>query len=171
MARRYYRRRTYAVRPKKKWSSHIKTWQSSALTSNPATVDLVINGSDGSTPTPSIVKAGNFKVTLDMYATYNNAVTVNLSCNAYFLFVPEGVSISRTLITNHPEYILGAKTIGSTYATNTTVVSLETLNLSTRMKRNLNSGDRIVLVMEMVGDVVPNSVTISGLVRYWTCAN
>lgn len=170
MPRRYYYRRSRTAKPKRKWASHIKTWSGNSITTNPATVELVEN-STMNAPTPTIIKTGNFKVSLDMYATYNVAQTVNLGCNAYILFVPQGVSVSGTLITNHPEWILAAKSIGSTYATDTTKVSLETLNMSSRMKRNLNSGDKVVLYLQMIGDVVPNGIMVNGLVRYWTCAN
>ena len=74
MGRRYYRKRTVVVRPKKKWASNISS--DSILVNAPDKVpwkSIVENTSQSSVPTPTILKVGNFKCSMDVSVGYSAA--------------------------------------------------------------------------------------------------
>lgn len=179
MARYYRRRYTRVVKPKKRWASNIATYSDTPAILNQqgfGYTTLVSNSVQSSSPTPSIVKTGNFKVSIDSYLQYGGGQVAGTAVVQFFVvYVPEGWSTSNlnNLVSAHPEWILGSKTVGSSYTTGT-FLSLETINLSTRLKRNLNSGDAIFLLFQIDPTLVSGSNTalkLSGHVRYWTCAN
>lgn len=175
MPRRVYTKRTVVVRPKKRWASIMKMSNSSpaALTSGTTVKvfqhDLVINSADNATPTPIIIKTGNFKLT----GTLNTDITeanINKLYNvsAYLMYCPQGYSYvdDVSAVTNHPEYIMGRTQFRYVPGQNTTC------SLSSRMKRNLNSGDKVCLVV-----VVNKETSLTGQLlmwlnwQYYTCAN
>lgn len=175
---RYYRRRyrTIVRAPKKKWASNI---QNIAMTTVGSTLlqfgtqDLVINTTETSTPTPVIIKTGNIKVQGDYYFRLNSSSSVQLAL--YVVFVPQGVpvtsaTLANDLITNHPEWIMAWKYVGNDYGTTTAEVNSDRFSFSSRLKRNLNSGDTIKLIAIATGGDL-NDVKVRGMVQYWTCAN
>lgn len=174
---RYYRRRyTRVVRPKKKWASNIATWTNESVSGVPA-VSLVSNSVQSGTPTPTILKVGNFKVSVDLTFTTGQTVATGYipAVIAYILYVPEGWAVDAStafnnLIRTHPEWIMATKTMGANSRVDS-VFPVDTLNLSTRLKRNLNSGDRIYLYFNFNTSAIISSVSITGTCRYWTCAN
>lgn len=147
MARRRYYRRYVRVAPKKRWASNIL--QGSLSTSN---FGVICENSAGTaTPTPVIVKCGNFKVQGDvMYNTQGGSSNTLANLNFFLLFVPEGITPSDALIGTHPEWIMGWKTIdvGVIRSTSETAVAAATFSMSSRLKRNLNSGDKIVAILQ-----------------------
>lgn len=184
MPRRYYRR-TRVVRPKKKWASGIKTinYSISPNSEDPAGkipwTTLVSNSLQTAAPTPTIVKAGNFKVNADINLTLNASTTSTLHLVAFVVFMPEGISPSDNqtfgnLIVAHPEYIMAWKQIDSERVQSTqgiTLYNTQRVTFSSRLKRNLNSGDSIVF------GVLDQSTQSVGVIRvaltcqYWTCSN
>lgn len=169
---RYYRRRyTRVVRPKKKWASCIAIWKGFSLT-NPFVSTLAANNVQSGTPTPGILKVGNFKVSADMMARFSENINTSLVATIYILFVPEGIEDAQVpnLPTQHPEYIMATKVSGGDIQQGA-IFSLDTVNVSSRMKRNLNSGDRIVLFMDFSSTTAPQNVFLTGNVRYWCCSN
>ena len=88
MARYYRRRYTRVVRPKKKWASCIDVWRSRSITSTPFVIDLATNSAQSASPTPSILKVGNFKVTADIIARFSTSTSISLIGTLYILFVP-----------------------------------------------------------------------------------
>lgn len=189
MARRYYRR-TRVVRPKKKWCSNMRTFtpfEPNQFILRPqdnsawgfAVSPLVINNSETSTPSPTVIKAGNFKVQGDFYATIPATTSAYLGIRLYVMFVPEGISFPDGATTveyveKHPEYILAGKVLD---AGSTSVAGHNAFSFSSRMKRNLNSGDRIALI----GLAQDGSASSTGTphpllgfnmqVQFWTCSN
>lgn len=176
MARYYRRRYTRVVKPKKRWASNIATYSNTAAIMDSDGIGfttLVTNSIQGSSPTPSIVKAGNFKISIDSYLNFGSAVQGNAVVQFFIVYVPEGwgTSALANLISSHPEWILASKTVGSSVALKSTL-DLETINLSTRLKRNLNSGDAILLVFQADPSLAAGAtLNMTGHVRYWTCAN
>lgn len=169
---RYYRRRyTRVIKPKKKWASCIATWNRTDVV-NPYVTTLATNSVQSGTPTPSILKVGNFKITADLIANFGETGSANIIATIYILFVPEGIIDSqiKNIPTQHPEYIMATKVSGSSFQTGSSF-ALDTVNVSTRLKRNLNSGDRVVMFIDFASTMYPTSVTISGNVRYWACSN
>lgn len=175
MPRRYYTKRTVVVRPKKKWASIMKSnsFTPAALTSGSsvkvAQYDLVINSADSATPTPIIVKTGNFKV----YGTLNTDITeANIqklwNVTGYIMYCPQGYTYTddMTAITNHPEYIMGRTTMKFVPGQNSS------FSISSRLKRNLNSGDSIKLLIAIHKDSSLTGTLNTYLnLQYYTCAN
>lgn len=168
MPRRRYYRRYVKVAPRKKWASCIL--QGSVTTSN---FGVICENSAGTaTPTPVIVKCGNFKVQGDVM--YNTTGTGSSNrpalLNFFLIFVPEGITPSDALIGSHPEWIIGWRTIdvGVIRSTSETAIACATFSFTSRLKRNLQSGDRIVALLQSNdSNLSANSVFTA---QYWTCS-
>ena len=151
--RRWYRRYPRVVAAKKKWATNIVTntlytqgSTTSGKTSN--AVPLVENTPQSATPTPSILKCGNFKVQGDcMFGDAGTTIVIppGIQVVLYVLYIPEGLSLTSLdlIVERHPEWIMGWKVIDAT-AGSSALANSTTFSFSTRLKRNLNSGDRVV---------------------------
>lgn len=178
MPRKYYSKRTRVIRPKKKWASNISLINESG-TGNGTVIDLCANSAPTSSPTPVILKTGNFKVRIDSQVTFGNSVEWWPSMSFYVMYLPEGMTVGSTpsasnilaYVQRHPEWILCSGIAGSNTLT-ATKFDLETVTFSSRLKRNLNSGDKIVLMCCSTDSTVQYSgIVLRGVVKYWTCAN
>ena len=173
MPRRVYSKRTIVVRPKKRWASIMKsTSYGTNLTSGQSNQvnshDLVVNSTDSATPTPIVVKTGNFK----LYGTTNTSIASTdiyklYNVTAYVMYCPQGYTYTTLLdITNHPEYIMGRSTFRFVPGENCSC------SLSSRLKRNLNSGDKVCLVLHTAKDsALTGTLNIYLNWQYYTCAN
>lgn len=177
MARRYYRRRTITRAPRKKWASNIVTF-TGAMTSNFFSHVLVTNAAQTASPTPVIVKVGNFKCQLDASYMYDAPSAANILCmTAYVMYVPEGISVTtnaaaQDLIAKHPEWIMGWRQFNTDGLQAAQTAHTNSVTFSSRLKRNLNSGDSVQLfVVPYVGASVGWSGAVTGTVQYWNCAN
>ena len=172
MARYYKYRRTYfkKVYPRKRWASCMKTGLmdvtiKSGNVSGTASADISKNSVDINIPNPVIVKFGRFKMKGDLRYSAS-AVRAVSSCMVYVMYVPEGVTLDQNFITQHPEYLLGW-----------TCLSLESggsFSLSSGLKRNLNSGDRITVFFYADTLVPPQEDVTFALyfhVQYWTTSS
>ena len=113
MARYYKYRKYYAKRvyPRKRWASNIKSDTvviplNTNATSAEDTVLLCQNSAQTSTPTPVILKFGRLKIKGDIRFSATNVAQFT-SVNVYVVFVPQGNTLNTTLISNHPEYVMG----------------------------------------------------------------
>lgn len=135
---------------------------------------LAISSTDTAVPTPGIIKTGRYKLEYELMLNLSNmAAGVRLPTNfmfsVYTIYVPQGWPIVQggtalnnvlrfnqftTLIQSHPEWILGYKTIsvpeewyrgdaGIAYGHFTSGRQV----LSSKLKRNLNSGDSVFCVL------------------------
>lgn len=157
--------------PKKRWASNIN--------SNNTTVNIPVghnggyntytictNSAQNATPTPVLVKFGRLKISGDLRITdANNAYSNYSSCILYAMFVPQGSELTIDLIQQHPEYLLGWTTIS--------MDSSNAFNLTSSLKRNLNSGDSIQLYfgVSINGNVVGDRMLSYNFfynVQYWT---
>ena len=165
--RRYYRRYTRVVTPKKKWASNIV--QDGITTSTSSTI--VQNSAQASLPTPVIVKCGNFRVQGDIAVTYTSGSSRIIPLNFFLLYVPEGVTPSDGLIGQHPEWIMAWTAIESPIALNASnnTVGGNKFSVTSRLKRNLNSGDRVVAILQSRDASVTAQAVFT--CQYWTCAN
>ena len=179
MARYRRYRRTIIRAPKKKWASNIANINTSTSPSSStnqfSAVQLVNNAVQTSNPTPVIVKTGNFKVQGDSYISASAAGVFSVSL--YVMYIPEGITIpdasaANSLIRAHPEWIMAWKFISSDYISTSGGGSSNsnTFSFSTRMKRNLNSGDSIYLLCLAAGTGL-NNAYLQGMCQFWTCAN
>lgn len=95
------------------------------------------------------------------------------------MFLPEGIAPADnqqfgTLITAHPEYILAWRQLDAEYVGVNQTPSqpaLQRITFSSRLKRNLNSGDSIVFGILDQSSIASSIKTVSLTCQYWTCSN
>lgn len=170
--RRYYRRYTRVVPAKKKWASNIITGTIGTAGSGEAdNLTLVANSSPTATPTPVIVKTGNFKIQGDAYLDVRTGGgNISVAARVFVLYTPEGVTSDfATVIGQHPEWIMGWTQLDLPITNAAAIAAGNRFTLSTRLKRNLNSGDKIRIVVIGGGD--NNKVVCQFTAQFFTCAN
>ena len=162
---RYYKyRRSYVKRvyPRKRWASNIVT-KNLLLSLNVGEktawsyVPLVSNSGQEDVPTPTLLKFGRCKIKGDI-RTDLTADRNYVSGIVYVVYVPEGFSNSPDIIKQHPEYIIGW-----------TQLSLDSGNaftFSSSLKRNLNSGDKIIILFTI--DSTNSTQTVRAFNFYFT---
>lgn len=199
MPRRYYSKRTRVVRPRKRWATNFATvgqpvTATMQLTAGQVHTEsysnvLVQNTAQSSNPTPVIVKAGNFKIKGDMKLSLtqtSGSIEFGLpsmtSCVIYILYVPEGLTATAALITSHPEWIMAWSPVDINMDEASTAGKTQNVNkfsFSSRLKRNLNSGDSIVCLLvlnfatpaDSGNHTVALNISPAILCQYWTCSN
>lgn len=169
MARTVARVRYVRKAPKKKWAPYLNSYtitdqqdQNNVVSVNRNTtvgfLQLIDNSNQLSTPTPTVTKVGNFKVHADAY--YKVASEVTVATQVYIVFVPElwldpGFTTAQKAIkmsqipTSHPEWILtmGPLQSETSYSgSGTILLNTTSKSFSSRMKRNLQSGDSIFIL-------------------------
>lgn len=139
--------------------------------------NLVINSAQVNTPTPTIIKAGNFKINADITLQYT-ATSYITHLVAVVVFLPEGLdpltnaALGATL-TAHPEYIMAWRQLDTNSISGSAIASsVQSVTFSSRLKRNLNSGDRIVFgILDQTPETTINAIRVAMTAQYWTCAN
>ena len=186
---RYYRRRytrTVVRAPKKKWASNFRDVnmevqnQTQLAADVYVTRDLAENKSETTSPTPVIIKTGNFKLQGDYYILNSGAPVDQYTVTGmlYIIYLPEGVSPvnpagAQQLVTNHPEWILGWRVIDFSVTTleQYQAQDVTKVSLTSRLKRNLNSGDKIVCLVLIQNMPSGCKFVSKGMCQFWTCAN
>lgn len=169
MARRYYKRRTVVVRPRKRWATNFKQGEISGTTDV-----LVSNASPTSSPTPVILKVGNFKIQGDLTYHFNlEGSSVAPRVTVVVFYLPQGIepgaSTANGILTSHPEWILAWKQLDCSGSATPGTVYGNSFSMSSRLKRNLNSGDRVCIgSVSDIGTVTPD---IKYSCQFWTSAN
>ena len=150
MARYYKYKRYYKpVYPRKRWASNIGNLTtriafSAGQTSSVGSTEICSNAAQTATPTPVLLKFGRCKIKIDLQPITMPATGANsLSMVAYLTFVPQGVNMGESqvaynLIKNHPEYVMAWQQVS--------LDSPVTMTISSKLKRNLNSGDGIYII-------------------------
>lgn len=198
MARYYRRRYTRVVKPKVKWASNISQIALPPPTTGASdtrygyVTPICANAGQVAVPIPTIVKCGNFKVQMDSVFESNDVGTM-INATAYIIYVPEGAGPVAAanppnpttleyfnwiegIVTKHPEWLLGCKMMGSDWVAQSRA-NYDRVQFSTRLKRNLNSGDAVCLAVTAqstrqgveAGKVV--GVQGHAMVQFWTRAN
>lgn len=183
MARYRRRYRTIVRAPKKKWASNMIgidmtiTNSEQVIAAGYDKVVIASNKTESTTPTPVVVKTGNFKVQGDMYYTGGSTQVIgHPSAILYIVFVPEGMEpqtgpAAVAIVGNHPEWILTWRLLESNYVGGAGIVDTNRFTLSSRLKRNLNSGDAVYAIV-LVNSLAPSQQChIQGACQFWTCAN
>lgn len=164
--RRFYRPFKRSYGSKKRWASNIK--QGTLVNSGQV---LVENSTGSSTPTPVILKAGNFKIQGDV-TIQSGPGTAVVHCDVFLIYAPEGISTSISDLHGsmlaHPEWVMGWTAL-DTPISSTGTVSGNKFSISSRLKRNLNSGDRIILFLDNRNTSF--NVQVDFTAQYFTCAN
>lgn len=180
MARYYRRRYTRVVKPKKKWATNLVALNPVATSSNNLSMMQYIicqNANPTATPTPVILKTGNFKVQVDAF--FNPSTNTAVEFSAYVMYVPEGMDFNtfsdvQAFIQKHPEWILCWKYASYDFVSGNGIGNIDSIKMSSRLKRNLNSGDKIVffgLAEAGSSQATFNVIGARGMVQYWTCSN
>lgn len=140
---------------------------------------LVSNSLQTATPTPVILKAGNFKIQGDFtVSTVSGSLSLGMGLLLYVLYLPEVVEGVITdymeVISNHPEWIMCWKALDlNLYASSSVAAAGGAFSFSSRLKRNLNSGDQIALVccVTNAGATPDFNLRLTYGAQFWTCAN
>lgn len=178
------RKRFYYRKSRKHWASHIDevSMHVTATPSTPASLVHTIaeNTADTTTPTPFLTKIGNVGIDVGIQLSTDNppsnASTYNLSCGV--IFVPQGVSYTtnnqiKTLIEYHPEYVMWLKQVipQTKYGTGGWALdNVPSLKVQSRLKRNLNSGDKLIFfVLANTTEVSQElDIRVQGWARYYS---
>lgn len=170
MPRRYTRNyRRYGNFKRRKWSPvFVSATANLTPPSNFNFVPLAQNTANVGTNAPisTIIKVKNFKVVADIIATRDTSTPpAGASPSLVFsiMFVPQGYAITQTLMVDHPEWIMAWRAID--YATTNTV------QVSSRLSRNLNSGDQVVLFFTRNVSGVSVDLAFGFQIYFVTCNN
>ena len=159
----------------KKWSPVLVNIVGDLLTingnsSNGWFLPLCTNANNTSTaPTATVIKCGNFKVSFEIETGAGNYQSA--TGRAFIMFVPQGVNPDTNWPQQHPEYIMAWRSVqvGGSVSANT---------IQSRLKRNLNSGDGVYLIVQVwnyqtYSEEAPNPIYVKlvGAVTYVCCAN
>lgn len=180
---RYYRRRTYTrvVKPKKKWASNYYELSGDVQSAGDGqsfwyAKPLGRNTTEVNSPTPVIVKTGNFRVQFDL--TISVGASGAIAARAFVIFVPQGwpsttIDNYQNIVKDHPEWIMVWRQLDFGNANAAGTYDTSVVKMSSRLKRNLNSGDSVIFLILGTGDFtnVTYKAKIAGAAQYWTCAN
>ena len=141
----YYKnsKKNYGNLQKKKWASYMKEITPANTPINAGTVgggyaSCVINSTQDATPTPTIIKVKHCKVSFDFFTS--SLFNQGFVC---LMFVPQGVTPTISSPVQHPEWVMawrGLETSSTDSLKGTQVM------LGSKLSRNLNSGDSIVVL-------------------------
>lgn len=112
-------------------------------------------------PTATVIKMGNIKASFDMY---KNANFLGLA-EVYIMFRPQGMAVDASYCVNHPEYIMAWRTFD-------VINDNQSITIQSRLKRNLNSGDSVIIyVRYRSSSAAAGVLNIVGIASYVCCAN
>lgn len=179
MPRRYSKRTIIVRKPKVKWSPHMETVDYQVTMASGSHFVfyphvVAANATDSHLPSVPVVQATriNFQGQLGI-----SGIT-SFDWFVYIIYVPEGMDAGLATVDNwiafinqHPEYIMVRRIVepGDISQNASTTVSIQT-----RMKRNLNSGDQVVLLFIGHSSSTPSSdrpIPIYGQLSYYTKVN
>lgn len=115
-------------------------------------------------PTATVIKVGNMKISFECESSSNRAVAV--SGTLFVMFCPQGLTPTADYPSQHPEYIMAWRAFNPAGA-------VSAVTIQSRLKRNLNSGDKILILYKIRNDTTDAPITclIRGIVTYVCCAN
>ena len=174
-------RRKYWKR-KGRWSSNIRTIQNTAVNAPPGSFytysDLCNNPSQNTSTVSQKYTVKNIELTFEIdFQTVQTVGAAIEALIAYIMFVPQGYTITETLPSYHPEWIMAYRFLGSpSNEIDSTGGYIgpgrNPLKIKTRLARRLNTGDKIVLLITGYNSSqIATSVDFNGIVRWWTKAN
>lgn len=180
MPRRYYTRyRTRVYARRRKWSptlgQGVLNTRAEQNSAGFAYTVLCSNSTNQGTnaPVSTIIKVKNFKCVIDIISQSATSGTGLLRNNFYaIMFVPQGFTITANTPTEHPEWIMVWRTIDFGITSGTALSSSSNLQLSSRLTRNLNSGDQIVLFNSFYNpETITYTVVSTFYCSFVTCNN
>lgn len=170
-----YRRRRY-YRKKGRWSANIQEIVNNNINATPeqffATQTLVVNPAQNSMTTSQLYTVKNIECSFEI-SNNESASPLIESLAYYIMFVPQGMTVPIDYNLLHPEYVMAYRFYGSpeNETTNTSGTRIP-VKIRTRLARKLNTGDSIVLLIKGLNELNQTfTVTVNGLVRWWSKAN
>ena len=149
----FRRYRKYSRRNRNRWSSNIQelgttTIQSTQLGANSYHFTLAFNPTQINTAVSQLYTVKNFEVTfaIDLVST-SDVITDLEDVTAYIMFVPQGMYVTPDYNLQHPEYIMAYKFLGSPM-NDITSSQAQPTKVRTRLSRNLNTGDSVILFIK-----------------------
>lgn len=174
----YRRYRKYSRRAHGKWSPNItrlgpNTFNIGGQSREHVIHTLIENPVYENTKANNVLRTKNVECTIEFESPANTGSIFLESCTAYIMFLPEGYITNNDTPIQHPEWIMAYQFFGSPMAEYDEPQTLKPLKrIRSRLSRNLNTGDRIVLFIE--GTNTANTtlqLQYQGLLRWWTKAN
>lgn len=169
----YTRYRKYSRRNRAKWSSNI-VHHTGEIINAPAsstffnTLVLSFNPIQQNTSVPQVFTVKNVEFTGQFEISTGSGVIEGLC--AFIMFVPQGMNITSSYDTDHPEYIMAMRFFGSPSLDNET--KFAPIKIKSRLSRKLNTGDSVVLYLKGYNTGSSSaSIEYSGITRWWTKAN
>lgn len=138
---------------------------------NATDITLVTNPSFSTSDASSIKKIKNIELTMEAEAsgTWEGIESIQY----YIMYVPEDMTVNQDYPMKHPEYIMAYKFYGSPQPEyNDTIQLKQPVRIKSRLARNLNTGDKIILFLRAANTTTSSrSITYQGLIRWWTKSN
>lgn len=195
--------RVIVKKARKRWAAHIESFLLEATNFAAATINgasiatyktLAVTQIDAATPTPNIIKTGRYSASYNFIfdlSSSNNKSPLNYMVTILLMYIPQGwpldvgsTSVNHAarfnqfsnLVGSHPEWIIAKKQLGDWNqipGATDGVYDCRTGVLSSKLKRNLNSGDQVAIVamvQKAFTDQVnfPYSIKFQGQVSYFT---
>lgn len=168
--KRYYRKRG-------KWSANIKTINNNDITATAGSFYgsnvLCTNPQQNDSSVSQQYTVKNVELTHQLEVGAGNQNNIE-SLTGYIMFLPQGYPITETLPNTHPEWIMAYRFYGSpeTESTAYPTAFRNPLKVKTRLSRRLQTGDQIIYLIVGNNTSTNNiTLTINGIVRWWTKAN
>lgn len=182
---RYRRTRKYTRSSRNKWSPNIQEIRTTSLVPtvrpgvNSNSQVLAFNPTQTNTAVSQIYTVKNFDISFIFECSHLTQHTYYEDICVYIMFVPQGMTVTPDYNTQHPEYIMAHKFIGSpAVETNTYDAAIgqqyQPYRVRTRLSRKLNTGDSVILFIKYNlerDDSTIYPLNVSGLARWWTKAN
>lgn len=136
-------------------------------------VTLVTNPAYSPTTTSSISKVKNVEVAMNFDCTSIVTKRDIENLQFYIVYVPEGMYVGNDYIQKHPEFIMAMRYYGEPSGDNDASAQSFVLKIKSRLARNLNTGDKIILYIRGANVSLDTSYNIGygGICRWWTKTN
>jgi len=167
-------RRKFYKRKSNKWASNIveiePTTTEVPTGINILNVPIVKNLNQSVNYASSVFTVKNTEVNLEFEVTSAERNWNIEGITYYIMYVPEGMNVSTDYNLQHPEYIMCYKYFGSpNLEGNTDIQQKPVFKVKSRLSRNLNTGDQIILLIKLANTGTANiPISYNGLVRFWT---
>lgn len=169
-------RKRYYKKAVVKWSPNIQELATTSIQAAPNSTFyqsfvLAFNPTQVNTAVSQVFTVKNVEVSfyIDQDTSGDNYIE---DIAAYIMFVPQGMNITDQYNTQHPEYIMAYKFLGSP-SKDSDSQNYQPQRVKTRLMRKLQSGDNIILFIKGNNTNQTNQLSFQfhGLVRWWTKAN
>lgn len=165
------RRRFYK---KGQWSANIQEFSS---TNNVNPGIFILDSTLATNPSQNVLGVSqkytvkNIEISFILKSDTIQNITALDDLAVYIMFVPQGMTITNSINTDHPEYIMAYKFYGTGFADNGSQ-NYQPIKVKSRLSRTLNTGDKLICLIKGKNSLTTNnSLQISGITRWWTKAN